>query len=132
MRDKSDVIILPKGTYYIGDPCYVVDESKWGDLLDATNFFGIEADKKTGLRKNDFIYNGKLCWAHSTYYGDGSYKDNENKKYSVDAGLISIMPIESTDVNGDGLGNIYTFDKDFSVWYDEGDFHFDSITIRTK
>ncbi|APR02385.1 hypothetical protein RSJ2_3982 (plasmid) [Clostridium botulinum] len=114
-----------KGKYYIGDPCYAVKEQKdWSKLLDDTDYFEAE---------NQF-YKGYPILGGGTAYGDGIYKDNEGRKYSVDAGLIGIMPIEAIDKeceNIERLGNIIDFDNNFITEIKDGIFKFGDIVIDT-
>lgn len=130
------------GTYYIGDPCYAFQGNNWDKILDETGFF--ELDK---------ITNG--MWAGSTAFGDGTYTDQFSNEYPVDAGLIGIMPIEICDFgdirweNGDWIdkrgitmsngekfefkpGNVATFERDFTVNYENGKFEFGHIVIDTN
>jgi len=76
---------LPPGTYYIGDLCYVLGDSwiykKAWDSIDyaVPSFFRSESG---------------CIVVDRTAYGDGSYSDNGNRSYSVDAGVLSIVSIE--------------------------------------
>lgn len=133
--------LFKAGTYYIGDPCYAFQGENWDKILNETDFF------ETGK-----VHNG--IWAGSTAYGDGAYTDQLGNEYPVDAGLIGIIPIESCDfgdirwennqwVDGRGItfsngekfefkpGNVVTFEHDFLVSYDEGQFQFGHINIDT-
>ena len=129
---------FPAGKYYIGDPCYAVKNGNWSDVIRDTGCFGIEIDELMSdgkvFRWNDgkWIYRGKFCFASGTTYGDGSYSDNENREYGVDAGLIGIMPIEVCDGDSMSGGNIVVFDNEFEVWEHDGIFHFGNIIIDTK
>ena len=78
-------IILPPGTYYIGDLCYPLGYSwiykkAWDDTAYETPVF--------------FRSNRGCIVLDRTAFGDGSYSDNGNRSYSVDAGVISIVSIE--------------------------------------
>lgn len=80
--------------FYIGDPCYVMDDElydQWGKKYDYN-------DGKLKIivdgQEIDFI-------VHSTYYGDGCYLFSTNsstyrlrKTICVDAGCIAIVPEE--------------------------------------
>ena len=76
---------------------------------------------------------GMTCFAASTAYGDGVYFDKERREYSVDAGLLGIIPLEALDLNfeGDG-GQIIEFDEDFTVSEEDGVFTFGDVVINTK
>jgi hypothetical protein len=113
-----------KGTYYIGDPCYVVSDDNWDKLLDNTDFF----------QNEDQSYKGYQILAGDTAYGDGTYTDNYRREYGVDAGLIGIFPIEAVDNkygNVEELGSIVEFEEDFVVEINNGVFKFGNIIINT-
>lgn len=102
---------MKAGKYYIGDPCYVLDEPKydWHKVLKDTLYFGLFSsplamkrdmykprDEQHGefpIEDND----GNLYTAavSTTKYGDGSYYDEEGNEYGVDAGMIGAIPIEA-------------------------------------
>ena len=73
---------LPAGEYYMGDPCYVIDEDLWDKFCDV--YFQGE-----GV----FEFEGHQVFAVSTAYGDGSYTDNLGNEYGVDAGMIGLIPL---------------------------------------
>lgn len=103
-------MIMPAGTYYIGDLCYVLD-SRWEEFCALT----IEDRMvKDGVFT---MSDGTTFATFSTAYGDGFYQDNFGNEYPVDAGLIGCVAISSIDpgVNFSGLGHQYTFYKDFEV-----------------
>lgn len=115
---------FPPGTYYIGDPCYVVSDDNWDKLLDDTDFFENESQS----------YKGVQILAGDTMYGDGEYEDNYGRKYGVDAGLIGIMPIDVIDKkyeNIEELGSIVEFDENFVAIVDNGVFKFGDVIINT-
>ena len=119
---------LPAGTYFIGDPCYAVENEKWSDYLD-------------GLWKEYdevFEFEGITVCAFNTKHGDGCYSDNNDRSFSVDAGLIGATPIslcakyDKEELNR--LGHIVDFDEDFIVYSDmtdEGKIVFGDIIIKT-
>jgi hypothetical protein len=73
---------LPAGTYYIGDPCYVMSNKEWSDILKP--FWESEGE----LQK----HNNHPYFMAGTAYGDGEYKDNHGDYYGVDAGLLGAIP----------------------------------------
>jgi hypothetical protein len=125
---------LPKGKYYIGDPCYVFshDTKSWEELLELTNYFDGEL----------YEFKGYPIFAYSTAWGDGVYVDNYDRAYGVDAGLIGIVDVRLIEINKDdckklfsrdGIGHIFTFKNEFEIETDEkGWFRFDNIEINTK
>lgn len=113
---------LPAGTYYVGDPCYVL-KSVWKQVGDATNWFeNMTAPAHINLKSDDSALQKFVVWAGSTAYGDGCYFDNNDKKYHVDAGIIGIVSWP------DGV----KFDAPFTVKYEDGVFDFGGIIIDTN
>jgi hypothetical protein len=90
-------------------------------LLEDTNYFQNENQS----------YKGYQIFADGTAHGDGSYTDNYNRVYHVDAGIIGIMPVEAIESDGKG-GNIIEFKEDFRVTtIKRGVFKFGNIVIDT-
>lgn len=75
---------LPAGTYWIGDPCYVIRDAAWTDLLAQTDY----------LSEPVGTVNGKPVVALATLHGDGEYMDQDGVLYGVDSGTIGIVPVE--------------------------------------
>jgi len=119
---------LPAGKYYIGDPCYVirgVDYERW------TKFCDVLHEVCDGGPIVEF--EGIPMFADGTAHGDGTYLDNEDNEYGVDAGLIGAVPVELIDdEDGIELGRIVTFSEPFEVDRSaEGMFQFGNIEIET-
>jgi hypothetical protein len=113
--------MLPAGTYYIGDLCYVVDKANgfdWGDFLDATLHNAENITDGRGTSDGYFEYEGTHFFSSHTAYGDGSYEDQEGRNYTVDAGLIGCWPV--TGLGADPKmpvpehGQVVTFAKPFT------------------
>jgi hypothetical protein len=76
--------------WYIGDPCYAIDDNTWGEFCEliykqesGLEGEGIEFDWE---QHRVYVYNSGLG-------GDGSISLGEHK-LSVDAGLLSVLPLE--------------------------------------
>jgi hypothetical protein len=120
--------ILPAGTYFIGDPCYIVpnDSDLWDDILTSTDYFANPYEVGETIM---------LC-ACSTAYGDGVYPGSDGRQYSVDAGVIGAFNVDCEGVevpeSANNLGTIYTFDTEFEVTSDiRGVIHIGHISIDT-
>lgn len=83
--------------YYVGDPCYVIDNDRWSDfceLLWKTKRDGVYIPWATRDGEEDHVY------VVSSPGGDGTWNfdmtDDMGQKVSlgVDAGLLAIVPIE--------------------------------------
>lgn len=116
---------LEAGEYYIGDPCYVIADEEWDDFLD------VFISKDSGF----FEYKGHRFFVSSTAYGDGSYEDNFNNTYPVDAGLIGAIPMELVAQYKERDGTLYTFSEPFVCiacdMEDEGSISIGHIIIKT-
>ncbi len=117
-----------KGTYYIGDLCYIMHKDNlWYDFLAITE----QMDSKGRMTYADgfFEFKGYHCGWHGTKYGDGSYHASSRGNINlvgecpVDSGTIGIMPFafikmyntpeEVEAMMTDGI--VHIFDKDFDV-----------------
>lgn len=104
---------LPAGEYFIGDPCYVLDEPNfdWSQILKDTNYFESKSMKNGGIFE---IQNLKYA-VFSTSYGDGCYNDNYNNLYSVDSGCIGCIPTSLLNNIPDKLGKVFNFNHPFYI-----------------
>ena len=135
MKKGENVTSLKKGVYIVTDPCYILgeDNDKWGEILDTTDFL-------EGYCKVD----GNWMFGASTQYGDGQYTDKEGRTYSVDAGMLSAIPMAlarkfgydkkriETELVNRRHAQIVKFDKDFECSRDgRGIITFGHIVIKT-
>lgn len=103
--------ILPPGTYYIGDPCYVI-EKNWDRLCEITD---IQAGQYE-MDGNKFVF-------MPTMHGDGVYEDRQGRQYGVDAGVLAVVPVglleRTTEKKGERpletLSYIASFTEDLVV-----------------
>jgi hypothetical protein len=120
----SDVVILPKGKYFIGDPCYAIRDN-WDEFCD-------ESFKKDTMDS----YKGTPMFCHGTAYGDGYFRGSDKKNYGVDAGIIGVVPmslVTETDMNElKRLGTVKIFKEDFKCFYNQGMFFIGKIIINTN
>lgn len=127
--------MLKEGLYWVGDPCYVLKENNgwdWGDILEQTKFFGGDQPCEIKGKKGSY----QVC-VYGTAYGDGSYSGSDGKEYSVDAGLIGVIPLKALPSikgkHGDGIdcGHIYYFSDDFLCEDEAGLLTFGGLVIDT-
>lgn len=108
---------MPAGTYYLGDPCYVIDDKNWQAFLD---YFEIQLVNGENQYATAIIDN-HLTFVAFTLNGDGTYFDNHGNEFPCDAGMLGCVPLLLTDsdrvydVHEHDLGIIVTFDKEFTV-----------------
>ena len=93
-------ITMPKGEYYIGDPCYVIEE--WDEYLETVGFEG-------GVKE----FRGMLTAKWYTKYGDGAYESDYGHTLLVDSGTIGCIPKELC-TKDDGGGAFIEFEEDFT------------------
>jgi hypothetical protein len=134
MNRNRRAVIFPPGVYYIGDPCYVIPDEEWMDYLDT---YPTHPDPMRGwVDEIQVDYKGYPCWHASTAYGDGGYFDQHRDcEYSVDAGIIGVIPIElcsKQDHEFEELGRVHTFEHPFEVYVDDNSvFHIGEFMIDT-
>lgn len=103
---------MPAGKYYVGDLCYVM-HSEWDEFCSLTI-------KGPELLEGEFnLKDGRRFAFFGTKWGDGTYRDQFGRKYSVDAGLIGCIRIDDIDLNDESNftsgGQVIEFKDDFSV-----------------
>ena len=105
------------GTYYVGDLCYVM-HPQWKEVCDL-----MFATDGNGVLDGEFnLANGVRFAVHSTAYGDGTYYDEQDRQYPVDAGLIGCIRVEDVYDPMWYLEGVHTveFDKPFQIVYNDG------------
>lgn len=121
--------MMPAGSYYVGDLCYVLGDS-WDDFC-ATVLRDGEM-----LEGECFLPDGRRFASFGTAYGDGVYTDQKKRVYPVDAGLIGCIKVEDMDVKGEvdftSLGSVIEFGMPFSCSGHDGVIRIGNITIDTN
>jgi len=127
---------MPAGKYYIGDLCYVMDDTEW------VEFCSITIDGHNVIDGEFQLKDGRRFATYGTAYGDGVYHDQYGHSYSVDAGLIGCIKIEDIRANNYDnlldLGSIMEFDNSFATsggrgetdW--EGTIQFGHVMVETN
>ena len=109
---------LPPDKYYLGDPSYVLNNILYYEILGDIYHF------KNG--KYDLLNNDKFIVMHNTSNGDGIYYDTKNRRYSVESGLIALVPVTLIDneniSNAKKFGSIFNFEKIIEFTYHKGFF----------
>jgi hypothetical protein len=134
---------LPKGRYFIGDPCYIMKRGSEADNLWISFVEHLSDRVKGGEGKINFgPFNG---FVHGTYSGDGVYKGicsahGDKFEFPVDAGLISVLNIDT--LNDENLfknekelhgeyGVVVDFPHSFTCSYSNGLFTISGWEIDT-
>lgn len=105
------------GTYLVGDLCYVM-HPQWKEVCDL-----MFATDGNGVLDGEFnLANGVRFAVHSTAYGDGTYFDEQDRQYPVDAGLIGCIRVEDVYDPMWYLEGVHTveFKNPFELVYDNG------------
>ena len=92
------MITLPKATYIVIDPCYVMRDDAYDVLCDKMDF---------NTRAQIIEIEGHQMALSNTAWGDGTYDSNSSTSFSVDAGIIRAL---SNTAWGDG-----TYDSNSST-----------------
>ena len=85
--NKEQYPVTTEQGLYIGDPCYVINREDWSDFLDEYIIA-----RKVGFKH--FKFKGFTVGVTRTAHGDGSYTGTDGFSYSVDAGLLGVVPLE--------------------------------------
>lgn len=129
--------MMPRGTYYVGDLCYVFAEDEWAPFLEACIF----NDRRDGCAEGEFDYKGMRLASYNTFYGDGGYADiNSRDVYSVDSGGIGCIPVAHPAVDHLKLGStvagkhgtLQVFLEDFETSNVKGVINIGDIKIDTS
>ena len=131
---------------WVGDPCYIIDDDQWADVLDYTRYFNLFPSREA-MSKEHREYNprneqhgvftlkdGVTCAVSTTAYGDGCYPDDEGRHYGVDAGMLGIFPAEYALTGDSQFGHFITVPADYKVTvsYYDGTIDFGVVSIHTK
>lgn len=107
-------ITLPPGEYWIGDPCYAIEDEDWHDYLKG----GVHAsfrNRNSAMEETPAgtLHKGHLGVIMHTAYGDGHYTSNTEDSFGVDAGVLGAIPVEWLNparlLEYLRLGSIHTF-----------------------
>lgn len=122
--------MMPAGTYYIGDLCYVMDNDEW----DAYCKIVIDGHR---CKQGEFVMeDGRRLATYNTAYGDGEYVSNIGTSHLVDSGSIGCIRIEDIRANKyddlTGLGAIVEFKSEFRTDDNDGQLIFGHVVIDTS
>ena len=84
---KARHIIMPSGTYWVGDPCLFFREHQWDHFLN---------ELLNSKRADESYYgrfDGHIFAASHTHQGDGYYEDNYGETYCIESGLLGCIKV---------------------------------------
>ena len=121
------MITLPKATYIVIDPCYVMRDDAYDVLCDKMDF-----NTRAQIIENE----GHQMALSNTAWGDGTYDSNSSTSFSVDAGIIGAVPLAlccPEKLNEEFVKGTSVILTDTSVEfsYNEGTFKINSLEIYT-
>lgn len=139
---RGKKMTMKKGTYYVGDLCYVMHEPNlWDRVIDllyppnAPLQYTSEGIPYIGKHlEGEFELDGAKFAIFTTSYGDGSYLDNYDRIYGVDSGTLGcilITDIAKDDLENIEFGNQIEFENDFEVKSENGIIIFGDVRINT-
>lgn len=123
-------VVVPAGTYYIGDPCYPIGDSPIYEEAWANVGYAVPAVYRSPTG---------IVYIDRTAYGDGGYEGSDGFEYGVDAGVISIISLEiiqeflniqNTDVLDKLVrgGKLHTFLHPVKCIFGDGEFEFQDMS----
>ena len=127
---------FPAGDFYIGDLCYAFKAPGQWDEVCSNSIDPGHHD----CREGQFCLSDGTRYAiFNTAYGDGTYRDQENNKYSVDAGCIGVVSLDALkksvpDLDIDELmrlGVCCSFSDRFETYAERGHIHIGHLIIDT-
>lgn len=90
-RPQSNYQNIPKDSYWIGDPCYVLGEMNWGDFVECITFSDKVLDVIDVRIENDIFE----VFVMPTAWGDGCYELKSHGKtvaeLGVDTGMLALI-----------------------------------------
>lgn len=129
--------VLPAGRYFLGDPCYTAgrDDAAWQQWVDV----GYMRSEASDSHIIGGTYNGHPVVASNTAYGDGEYYGSNGVSYSVDAGLIGVVPesvirgmrLSQADLEGSGAWVEVSEPTALEFDPSDGTIYFGTVAIHT-
>lgn len=123
---------MPKGTYYIGDPCYINHGQAGYQWIEKLWDVYYHTQEHNGLLNID----GVSLFIQNTYEGDGVFDG-----FYADSGTLAIIKIDNL-INDERFNfrnmvikgaKFVQFNNDFDIIFDEGLFNINNeILINTK
>lgn len=118
---------LPGGKYYIGDPCYIIDNSRWDEFIE--QFWGEDPRNPRGK----FDFDGLWCCVFNTLHGDGIYNlEPEGLMLPVDSGTIGAIPVGLITSGRVLEHTLVKFDEPFMCQEVSGTLYFGGHKVNTR
>ena len=136
MKDTYKSFIVPAGKYWLADPCYIVTGKQGYEDWSAYCFELAAAGETAEFALNGYyadLPDGTKVLSFSTAHGDGHYHDQLGTGYSVDSGLLGLVPYEyKPDYSPrEGGGQLIEFSEETLCFTRDGILTFGSYIIDT-
>lgn len=128
---KYKSFVVPAGKYYLCDPCYVISNADdWVGFLESCS-----PEDSAGLSGHyEALLDGTKVLAFATAHGDGNYYDQHGNSFSVDSGLLGLIPCNYSPGYGDieRVGTQIEFTEDTLCFTRDGILTFGNHIIDTE
>lgn len=120
---------MPAGTYYVGDLCYVMNNSEWDEICKmlASGYDLVEGEFT--------LSDGRKFAMYGTAYGDGSCLCTNGDDLGVDSGSIGCIKLDDLNVydvqNMVKLGTVISFEQEFETSNNQGIIRFGTVEVDT-
>jgi len=144
MKNVYRSFIVPPGKYWLTDPCYVItDSADWSAYLQAC---ALESEEYKSLGAQETttaldctlnghytaLPNGMKVLSFSTHCGDGGYTDQLGGNYTVDSGLLGLVPHEyAPEADIANVGRLVDFPEETLCFTRDGILTFGNYIIDT-
>lgn len=121
-----DTIHDRRPEWYIGDPCYAINDHFWYEFIE-----NIPNDDRLEGDGIEFEFHGHKAYVYNSGLGgDGSFNVH-GRKFSVDAGLVSVLPaaLVSKNLGWDGVAGGHMVRSRLRPVFDIDTYNFPHITL---
>lgn len=124
--EKTETTPLPEGEYWFADPCLILSNEEYDELMEVALVNRWREDQFFTLK------NGRNVWVLNTAHGDGHYESNKGHTLLVDTGSIAIASVLESDKDSPYQISRITMEKPFRCFSGDDDIlYFGHITVNT-
>jgi hypothetical protein len=109
---------------WIGDPSYIIGADNWSYACDFLRAAG--CDDEDQLREHVYRVelDGGIFFVAKTQHGNGNYIGKTNQRYSVESGMLAIVPENMITGNRADFGKIFMMKRGYVELRRETDGYF--------
>lgn len=125
---RSETLTIEAGQYWIGDPCYVLSEEMYDEMINSVN------DDQFDYQ---YEVNGHTITVLHTEYGDGEFPASSSRakfhRVAVDSDQIAAVPMALINPNNENLqfGFVDTLLAGTAYRDDQGELFFSCASVAT-